>query len=162
MELDQGIRQQWIEDRSEEEEVAYSARFTEIDADNTAWLRAVVVERGWPLLSQVGEDGAQAAWLLAQHADASPEIQREFHVLLIEAVGRQEGSPRYLGYLEDRVRVNSGRPQLYGTQFIDDGDGLLPRPIEDPDGLAERRAAVGMEPFEEYEATMHAMPVKKG
>jgi hypothetical protein len=98
--------------------------------------------------------------LLPQHADASPEIQREFHVLLVEAVGRREGSPRYLGYLEDRVRVNSGRPQLYGTQFLDDGDGLRPRPIEDPDGLAERRAAVGMEPFEEYEATMHARPVK--
>ena len=34
-------------------------------------------------------------------------------------------------------------------------NGLHSQPIEDRDGLAERRAAVGMEPFEEYEATMN-------
>jgi hypothetical protein len=73
------------------------------------------------------------------------------------AVDVGEASPRFFGYLEDRIRVNSGQPQLYGTQFIDhnDGNGLQPRPIEDRDGLAARRAAVRMEPFEEYEATMH-------
>lgn len=64
-------------------------------------------------------------------------------------------SPRLFGYLEDRVRVNSGRPQLYGTQFLEDASGMRPRPIESPNRLAERRADVGMDPFEEYEATMH-------
>ncbi|MEV0284793.1 MULTISPECIES: DUF6624 domain-containing protein [unclassified Kribbella] len=66
-----------------------------------------------------------------------------------------EASARLFGYLEDRVRVNTGLPQLYGTQFVDHGNGLEPQPIEDPSGLAARRAAAGMEPFEEYEATMH-------
>ncbi|MBO3752978.1 hypothetical protein J5X84_43615 [Streptosporangiaceae bacterium NEAU-GS5] len=40
-----------------------------VDEDNTRWLEAVVEERGWPLVSQVGEEAAFAAWLLAQHAD---------------------------------------------------------------------------------------------
>lgn len=127
----------------------------EVDADNTRWLVDIVNEHGWPRQSDVGEEAATGAWLLAQHADMQPESQRLFHQLMAVAVDAGEASPRLFGYLEDRVRVNSGRLQLFGTQFVDDGNGLEPQPIEDPAGLAARRAAAGMEPFEEYEATMH-------
>jgi hypothetical protein len=127
-------------------------RISEIDGDNTIWLMSVVSSRGWPLISQVGEDGEGAAWLLAQHSDASPDLQRHFHTAMADALGRGEASPRRFAYLEDRVRVNSGRKQLYGTQFINHGQGLEPSPIEEPDLLDERRAAVGLEPFAEYEA----------
>jgi hypothetical protein len=74
---------------------------------------------------------------------------------MTEAAAHGEASTRLLAYLEDRVRINADRPQLYGTQFISDDDGLRPQPIQDPGTLDERRAAVGMEPFAEYEATMH-------
>jgi hypothetical protein len=127
----------------------------EVDADNTRWLVDLVTEHGWPRESDVGEEAATDAWLLAQHADSRPEDQRLFHRLMGAAVDAGEASPRLFGYLEDRVRVNSGRPQLYGTQFVDHGNGLEPQPIEEREGLAARREAVGMEPFEEYEATMH-------
>ncbi|QNE18218.1 hypothetical protein F1D05_10315 [Kribbella qitaiheensis] len=135
---------------------------SEVDADNTGWLVDVVTERGWPKLSEVGEEAATAAWLLAQHADMQPDNQRFFHQLMEQAVDAGEASPRFFAYLEDRVRVNSNRPQLFGTQFVDHGNGLAPRPIEDLDGLAVRRAAVGMEPFEEYEATMHEIWQRDG
>ncbi|MEW9549977.1 DUF6624 domain-containing protein [Nonomuraea sp. NPDC050783] len=127
------------------------ARLQKLDAGNTAWLYSVVANRGWPLVSQVGERAARAAWLLAQHATASG-AQRLFRELMAEAVEREEASPRDLAYLEDRVRVRSGRPQLYGTQFHDGAAGLEPMPIEDPGLLDERRAAVGLGPFAEYEA----------
>ncbi|MFG1704865.1 DUF6624 domain-containing protein [Nonomuraea sp. M3C6] len=127
------------------------ARLQRLDEGNTAWLYSVVVTRGWPLVSQVGERAARAAWLLAQHASSS-EVQRLFHQVMADAVERDEASPRDFAYLEDRVRVRSGRPQLYGTQFHDGLNGLEPMPIEDPALLDERRAAVGLEPFAEYEA----------
>jgi hypothetical protein len=73
---------------------------------------------------------------------------------MADAVERDEASPRDLAYLDDRIRVRSGRPQLYGTQFHDGAAGLEPLPIEDPELLDERRAAVGMEPFAAYEAFM--------
>src|SRR5581483_77970 len=41
----------------------------EIDKRNTAWLKGVINRRGWPGKSLVGADGANAAWLLVQHAD---------------------------------------------------------------------------------------------
>lgn len=59
---------------------------SEVDADNTAWLVAIVTQHGWPGLSEVGEEAAVAAWLLAQHADGEPESQRFFHRSMGEAV----------------------------------------------------------------------------
>ncbi|WP_020393339.1 DUF6624 domain-containing protein [Kribbella catacumbae] len=54
--------------------------------------------------------------------------------------------------------MNAGRPQLYGTQFVSDDNGALqPRPIDRPESLDDRRAAVGLDPFAEYEATMHSI-----
>jgi hypothetical protein len=128
----------------------------EVDADNTRWLVDVVTQHGWPRMSEVGKESAEDAWLLAQHADGQPEHQRLFHQLMAAAAEVGEAEPRLFAYLEDRIRINSGnRLQLYGTQFIDRGEGLEVQPIEDPDGLAARRAAMGMEPFEENEARMY-------
>ncbi len=59
--------------------------------------------------------------------------------------------PRELAYLTDRVRVNQGREQVFGTQMRSDANGMpIPQPIEDPERLDERRVAVGLDAFEEY------------
>jgi hypothetical protein len=64
-----------------------------VDADNLAWLKETVAEVGWPGRSLVGEDGAHAAWLLAQHADRDPAFQRRCLDLLTQAVAGREASP---------------------------------------------------------------------
>jgi hypothetical protein len=131
-----------------------AAEWERIDADNTRWLEDVLSARGWPGQTLVGEEGAGAAWLLAQHADRDPARQRVFLRALRDAVAQGEASPAHLAYLEDRVRVNAGQLQLYGTQFtVTDGE-LGPCPIEDRDRLDERRAEAGLEPFADYEARM--------
>ena len=66
-----------------------------------------------------------------------------------------EASVTDLAYLEDRVRVNAGQSQLYGTQFTRDQQGLRPWTIDDPENLDQRRASVGLGPFAGYEALMH-------
>jgi hypothetical protein len=108
------------------------AEWQRIDDDNTVWLGDLLATRGWPGRTLVGEDGAQAAWLLAQHADRAPALQRTFLDALRRAVAQREASPAHLAYLEDRVRVHAGQPQLYGTQFTPTGGTLGPHPIEDP------------------------------
>ncbi|MGV9703092.1 DUF6624 domain-containing protein [Streptomyces sp. NPDC003483] len=130
-----------------------------IDADNTAWLEHVISELGWPGFALVGERGADAAWLLAQHADLDPAFQRRALELLKAAVEAKDASPRHLAYLTDRVLVAAGEPQVYGTQYTDDGDGsnLRLQPIADPDGLDERRAALGLEPSTEYDRRMRGL-----
>lgn len=125
--------------------------YSRIDRENTERLRRILAEHGWPGRSLVGEKGAHHAWLIAQHADRDPAFQREALDLLTEAVARGEARPRELAYLTDRVRVNEGREQVFGTQMRPDENGMpVPRPVEDPERLDERRAEVGLEPFDQY------------
>ena len=148
-EEDQRVRQAAGERRLTQDELTDMRR---IDQANTAWLTELTDRVGWPGWALVGEDGAHAAWLLAQHA--TKERQPGFLELLRAAVAAGEASARDLAYLEDRVRVFAGRPQLYGTQFRHDDHGRRAEPIEDPEHLDERRASVGLGPFADYEARM--------
>jgi hypothetical protein len=128
-----------------------------IDTENTAWLKTVLDRIGWPRRSDVGEQGALAAWLLAQHADLDPDFQRRCLSLLDAAVRDGEAKASHLAYLTDRVRRGRGEPQLYGTQFWygpESKGRLEPQPIEDVARLDERRRSVGLEPFAEYERQM--------
>jgi hypothetical protein len=124
------------------------------DAENLPWLKRVIDEAGWPGRSLVGNDGASAAWLLAQHADRDPVFQRRCLDLLTDAVEQGEASPRNLAYLTDRVLLHEGREQEYGTQMIGRAEGYVARRLGDPGTVDERRAAVGLGPLAEYTARM--------
>lgn len=126
-----------------------AVEYRRIDAENTDRLRRILSEHGWPGRSLVGEP--HDAWLIAQHADQDPAFQREALDVLTDAVARGEARPREFAYLTDRVRVNEGREQVFGTQMRPDENGMpVPQPIEDPERVEERRADVGLEPFDQY------------
>ena len=126
-------------------------RMQAIDRENTAWLRQVVREHGWPKRSRVGDDAASAAWLLVQHSDLDLAFQRECRRLLGDAVGAGEASASDLAYLTDRILRAEGRPQRYGTQLAPSADGgYEPQPLEDPARVDELRATVGLGSLEEY------------
>lgn len=138
-EVDQEMRKKSIVDMSH-----WDSR---IDEENTAWLENVVHAHSWPTISDVGEEASQAAWLLVQHADHRPDFQA--HCLeLMKALPKGQVSSRNIAYLEDRVRVGQGKPQLYGTQFYKEGNYFGPRPIEDEANLEARRSSMGLETFE--------------
>ncbi|MEM7261401.1 MAG: DUF6624 domain-containing protein [Planctomycetota bacterium] len=152
VEQDQAIRREAAErfesgGRLPEE---FGKRWHAIDADNTAWIRGVLELHGWPPRSRIGEEASSATFLLVQHADAQPEFQREALALLSRAVEADEASPKNLAYLTDRVRVAAGDPQVYGTQVRVEAGKAQPYPLEDPDRVDERRAAVGLGPLSEY------------
>ena len=105
---------------------------------------------GWPKTDDVGDDGQEAAWLIAQHAIGLPRFQRQCRELLREAVQRREAPAWQLAMLTDRISVLEGRPQIYGTQFDWDENGeISPLPIEDAASVDQRRAQVGLEPLVE-------------
>lgn len=144
-EFDQELRTRYednggiIEDEKEEENP------DKVQADR---LKEIIKEIGWPTISKVGEKASKGAYILIQHADHDVAFQREGLKLMKEA--GTDVDPHNVAYLEDRVRVNSGEPQLYGTQFFGEGADYGPRPIEDAEHLDERRAALGLAPMAEY------------
>jgi len=119
--------------------------------NNTAWLKACIRKHGWPRLSDVGKEASRAAWLIVQHSDRDIAFQKKCLELMRQAVAHGEASAEDLAYLEDRVLVNTGKWQLYGTQFYKDSKGTYKeRPIKDRKNLAKRRKEAGMQPFSEY------------
>jgi hypothetical protein len=128
-----------------------------IDVQNTARLKEIITEiDGWPLVSKVGTDANVAAWLLAQHADLEPDFQKQC-LQLMKAAPEGEVRLQDIAYLEDRVRVNFGQPQLYGTQFISSGEQFEVRPIEDEANLDARRTSMLLEPFADNMARVKAL-----
>lgn len=117
---------------------------------HTDRLKQIIDEVGWPTITMVSRNGAYDAWMLVQQSDHDPEFQARCLELMKDCPADEVGL-RLIGYLEDRVRANAGKPQLYGTQFQAGADGKPePWPIESPEHLDGRREAIGMEPFEEY------------
>src|SRR5439155_1758694 len=88
-------------------------------------------------ISLAGEDGAEAAWLLAQHADRDPAFQRRCLDLLAEAAARGEASWMHVAYLTDRVLLAEGKPQEYGTQATGRDGRYVARDLRDPDSLSD-------------------------
>lgn len=130
------------------------AAMQEIDARNTARLRELLNRYGWPSRRLVGREAAEAAWLIAQHADADPAFQRRC-LELMQALPRGEVDPRNLAYLTDRVLVAEGKPQIYGTQpdFVD--GRYVAAALVDPERVDERRGEVGLGPLAAYIADLN-------
>jgi hypothetical protein len=126
------------------------ARTMRIDDDNSLWLQNVVSVWGWPGRSLVGDEGAHAAWLLAEHADRYPSLQRHCLTLLERAVAADEASPEDLAFLTDRVLLASGGTQIYGTYLVARGERFAACRLRDPESVDDRRAGVGLEKLEAY------------
>jgi hypothetical protein len=133
--------------RIEFERLAETSRST--DLANTKWLQVVVEKHGFPTRSLVGRDGANAAWLLVQHADHDSKFQRRCLDLMAQ-LPQGEFAPQDLAYLTDRVLLAEGQPQRYGTQFSLIDGKCIPRPLEDEAHVDERRAAIGLPPLAQY------------
>lgn len=120
----------------------------ESEARTTKALREIVDRYGWPGKSLVGKDGAHAAWFVVQHA-RDDAFQKACLEKLELAVAQGEAQAVEHAYLSDRVAVNAGKPQRWGTQF--DGKTREPYPIEDAERVDERRKAIGLSTLAEYQ-----------
>lgn len=100
----------------------------ETDSLNYGLLREMVKIHGFPNFDLVGERGSHNFWLLIQHQDRNPKFQEE--VLSKMKVD-----------LIDRVKVNTGQLQVYGTQMTLNATetSYEPKPVIEPEKLNERR-----------------------
>jgi hypothetical protein len=106
----------------------------------------------WFGKSIVGEDGAEAAWIIVQHAISLPELSRRMLPILRREAEKDEVPLWQTAFLDDRIRSFEGKPQLYGSQFDwNERDAMSPNEIFEPENIDERRAAIGLAvPYSEY------------
>jgi hypothetical protein len=149
--VDQAIRFKWIDASSakSKDAVELAKQTQEIDKRDTQRMQWIVGEFGWPTPEMVGKQASGNAWLLVQH---SPDIGFQRKCLaLIEPLARQHViDGKNYAYLYDRVQVNSGGIQRFGTQAkIEDGYAWI-QPVLNPQHLDSDRKEFGMGPISEY------------
>ena len=133
-----------------------SRQMCETDAGNTAWLQADLAAHGWYRVSVFGDQPSRAAWLMIQHADNDPAFQRRMLAILEPLAAEKEVEPWDVALLYDRVAVNSGRPQRYGSQGLCVARNVWgPQPLEDAARVDEFRASVELPPLADYAAHMN-------
>lgn len=135
-----------LQDSGELGTVEYHPKIKAVHKRNNKRIKEIVSEHGWPGIDMVGKEGAEAAWLITQHAVLDTHFMESCVPLLKEAVKKQQAAGHHLAFLQDRVLTMSGQQQIYGTQFDIDEDGkVFPMPIKDPDNVDILRQKVGLE-----------------
>jgi hypothetical protein len=121
-----------------------------VDQENLEFLKRLVEKHGWLSRTLVSADGAKAAWLMLQHADSDREFQKKC-LEMMKGLPAGEVEGKDIAYLTDRILVNEGQPQIYGTQIKSSANGGLElAPLFEPEQVDERRKKMGLGPIEEY------------
>ena len=117
--------------------------------ENMIRLEQLIEDYGWPALSQVGEAAAYTAGNVINHADL--ETRKHYLPMLKAVCEKGEGDWSRYAHILDRVELEQGNKQVYGTQmeFNEQTRRFEPQPIIDPDNVHQRRAEIGLEPLEE-------------
>lgn len=130
------------------------------DVANRRNLDAFVAAYGWPRLAVHGEKACQGAFLVVQHCDDDPAYYARYLPLIRQRVQENEINPVEAAMMQDRYLVNTGQPQIYGSQAwrISRNEGpYVIWPVVDPDTINDRRKANGFtETVEEYAQSMGA------
>jgi len=122
----------------------------EKDSVNLIKVKKILDERGWLGPDVIGRQGNQTLFLVIQHADQ--KTQEKYLPMMREAVRKGDASASSLALLEDRVALGQGKKQTYGSQIGRDPEtgAYYVLPLEDPDNVDKRRAAVGLGNLQEY------------
>ncbi|QNP76209.1 DUF4135 domain-containing protein [Streptomyces roseirectus] len=116
------------------------------------WLASVVAAHGWPGRALVGAAASGAASRLVQHAEGHRDLRHHCLDLMRQAAEKGDVPLRDVAYLTDALRIDDGRPQVYGTKFEPVAGRLEPCPVEDPDHVDHRRAAMGLDTLADHTA----------
>ncbi len=104
---------------------------------------------GFPYKNAVPEDIYKAGIALSLHLDLE-DMQYVFDKF-IENFQAEKIDPIHKAFFIDKMRVVSGKPQLYGTQYKIGKDKKIEMlPIENHEELEDRRKKAGLPPLSEY------------
>lgn len=133
------------------------AKMRIVDSLNQIVLKDLFQKNGYLGIDIVGVESSHNFWLLIQHCDTDPYFQLE--VLRAMKVEAEKGNANWrdYAYLLDRVLVNQGKAQMYGTQMKLNADSTSfePELLMEPERVNIRRFDIGLGKIEWYIETMN-------
>lgn len=127
------------------------------DERNRERLKEIIAKYGFPTKKMVGKDAMNGVFFMIQHADGENAWQKSQLTNIKNAVKMGDLDSQSYAYLYDRIKINSGEKQLYGTQFanVDAVNNIVELDkTEEIDNLDKRRMEIGMMPIEMYKKLM--------
>ena len=126
-----------------------------VDAINVTRVAALLDSMGYPKRHDYGDSAGLATFFVIQHADI--KYQQKYLPLFEQTAKDGEIEWKNVVYMIDRVRLEKGQKQLYGTQIqpLKDPitgyltDKAVIAPIENEEKVNERRAKVGLGTIEQ-------------
>jgi len=100
----------------------------------------------------VGKGGSFDFWLITQHSDHNPEFQQKVLEKMKIEVDKNNADPTKYAMLVDRVKINTGQKQIYGTQVtynMNTGQAY-PKSLKDSINVNQKRKSIGLENIEVY------------
>ncbi|MBS1981770.1 MAG: hypothetical protein JST74_11415 [Bacteroidetes bacterium] len=101
----------------------------------------IIEKYGWLGKSKIGHIGNQTLFLNIQHAN-DKNVREKYYPMLEKSAKTGESNLSDMATMKDRILVENGQQQIYGTQRDIEGKYF---PINDIKGLNKRRRQVGLE-----------------
>jgi hypothetical protein len=121
-----------------------NALILHFDSTSLVIVSEIIDKHGWLGTSQIGEKANGALYLTIQHAQDN-YLREKYYPFLQASAKRGESRLADMSTMKDRILVEKGGKQLYGTQYkYIDGQRVL-LPVKNINGLNKRRIKVGLE-----------------
>ena len=137
-----------------DEIVNYSTEMERVDSLNQTTVFGILDKEGWP--SHLSDKANRAIWIVIDHSDLA--CRSKYLGLVKEKAEHGVLDKTDYAILNDRVLMEEGKPQIYGTQvkmaatIVDDEITMqfFLWPVENPTALDSLRNTVGLSAIEEY------------
>lgn len=135
--------------------IEYTRTIDEVNVDevNRSQLKEMIKEFGFPTHELIGKVAMRGVFFIIQHADGDKEWQESQLTNIELGIEKGDFSKKDYAYLYDRIKVNHGQQQRYGTQFLKvDREKQIAelRDTENLGNLNQRRRETGLMPIELY------------
>lgn len=137
-----GIRSERVRDLAK--------KINNVDSINIPIVKSIIKKYGWLGSKDIGKKANSALYLVVQHTEK--EDRAFFLPIMRNAAKSNSASKKDLANLEDRVALDQGGQQIYGTQLRlnEKTKKYYLFPLKDPENVDLRRSKMGMIPIREY------------
>ena len=119
-------------------------KYAKEDHRNQELIISIIEKCGMPTLNEVNQEQMNAIWLGLQHTENKYRVK--YFPLIEKAVKNGDLSKEQYALMKDRILMDEGKPQIFGSQIK---NGKL-YDLEEPETVNERRQEMGLEPIEDY------------
>jgi hypothetical protein len=112
------------------------------DEENRIAAKAIFEEYGFPSFKLVGKEKSHEYWIIVLNCDADVDFQLAVLKVMDKLIQKDDADANDYAYLSDRVRINLGMKQVYGTQlrFNETSQSYEPYELNMPEEVDQRRA----------------------